>query len=184
MNGSCNCKHFHFLISPPSYINSIEDDSWDKLEDCPIFPEQHANIERTSAEEEIAADDNQVLQKPRGMPEPILPSPAEVNLHNLSHIPYRSWCQHCVAARRNAQAHASQAKSPQRMLPLIVFDYCFVKGASDETLATVLVARLYPSRALFACVCDNKGPDECATFRLSLFLKENGYQKFVYKSDQ
>ena len=65
MNGSCNCKHFHFPISPPSYINSIEDDSWDKLEDCPIFPEQHANIERTIAEEEIAADDNQVVQKPK-----------------------------------------------------------------------------------------------------------------------
>ena len=126
MNSSCNCKHFHFPISPPSYINSIEDDSWDKLEDCPIVPEQHANIERTIAEEEIAADDNQVVQKPRGMPEPILPSPAGVNLHNISHLLYRSWCQHCVAARRNAQAHASQAKSPQRMLPLIVFDYrCF-----------------------------------------------------------
>ena len=36
------------------------------------------------ANEEIAADDNQVVQKPRGMPESILPSPAEVNMHNLA----------------------------------------------------------------------------------------------------
>ena len=70
------------------------------------------------------------------------------------------------------------------MLPLIVFDYCVVKGASDETLAAVLVARLYPSRALFACVCDKKGPDEYATFKLGIFLKESGYQKCVYKTGQ
>ena len=163
MNGRCNCTYLLFPISPPSYINSLEDDSWDKLKDCPLFPE-----------EEIAADDNQVVQKPRGMAKQILCSPAEVNLHNIFHLPHRSWCPHCVAACRNTQAHASQAKSPHRMLPLIAFGYCFVKGAGDESLATVLVARLYPSRALIACACDHKGPDECATFRLSLFLKESG----------
>ena len=118
------------------------------------------------------------------MPEPILPSPTARNLHNLSHLPYRSWCPHCVAARRFAQAHAYQAKSPHRTTPLIVFDYRFVKGSSDETLVTVPVARLYPSRALLACVYNHKRPDEYATLRLGLFLKETGYQKSVYKSDQ
>ena len=114
----------------------------------PHFPEQHANVELAIAEEEIVADVNQKVQKPRGMPEPTLPSPAELNLHNLSRLPYRYWCPNCAAARRNAQAHASQAKSPHRMLPVIVVDDCVVKGASDETLAAVLVARLHPSQAL------------------------------------
>ena len=86
MNGRCNCTHLLCPISPPSYINSLEDDSWNKFEDCPMLAEQHANVERVIAEEEIAADDNRVAQKPRGMPEPILPNPAEVNLHSLSHI--------------------------------------------------------------------------------------------------
>ena len=133
MNGRCNCTHLLFPISSASYINSLEDDRWDKLEDYPISPEQHANVERVIAEEETAAHDNQVVQKQRGMPEPILPSPTEVNLHNLSHLPYRSWCPHCVAARRNAQARASQAKSPHRMLPLIVFHYCFAKCAMKHS---------------------------------------------------
>ena len=123
---------------------------------CFLFPEQNAKVERVIAEEKFTADDNQVVQKPRVVPKPTSPSPAEVSLHNLSHLPYRSWCPHCAAARRRVQAHASQAKSPHWMLPVIVFDYWFVEGASDETLVTVLVARLYPSRALFACVCDTK----------------------------
>ena len=51
------------------------------------FPEQNANVEFAVAGEGIVAGDNQVVQKPRGMPEPILPSPAEVNLRNLSNLP-------------------------------------------------------------------------------------------------
>ena len=62
---------------------------------------------------------------------------------------------------------------------MIDFVYGVVKGVSDETLAAVLVARLYPSRASFACVCDHKGPDEYATFRLGLFLKERERERVI-----
>ena len=32
-------------------------------------------------------------------PSPTLPSPAEVEEHNITHIPYRSWCSHCAKGR-------------------------------------------------------------------------------------
>ena len=33
------------------------------------------------------------------LPAPILPSEAEVEAHNVSHLPFRSWCSACVRGR-------------------------------------------------------------------------------------
>ena len=52
-------------------------------------------------------------------------------------------------------------------------------------MSTVLAARLYPSMAVFATVCDAKGTqDEIAVNRLTSFIRETGYAQLVYKSDQ
>jgi hypothetical protein len=59
-----------------------------------------------------------------------------------------------------------------------------MRDSLDEDLATVLVARLYPSKAICAVVCDQKGIDDHVIARLAGFIKESGYRKIVYKSDQ
>ena len=70
-------------------------------------------------------------------------------------------------------------------MPLLVADYCYVKDINDETMSTLLVARLYPARALMATVCEKKGPDdEHAVSRMAAFIRESGYKKIVYRSDQ
>ena len=66
----------------------------------------------------------------------------------------------------------------------MVADYCFVRDRHDQDLLTVLVARLYPSRAIIAIPCDVKGPDEYATKRLAAFLKASGVERLVYMCDQ
>ena len=71
-----------------------------------------------------------------------------------------------------------------RNIPRSVFDYCFVKNASDEDLITILVARLYPFHAIFAVQCDVKGEDDYATTRLATFLLHSGVQRCVYMCDQ
>ena len=35
-------------------------------------------------------------RKVKPMHDPRLPSREEVRLHSLTHLPYRSWCAHCV----------------------------------------------------------------------------------------
>ena len=37
--------------------------------------------------------------KPKGVTIPYTPSQKEIEEHELTHIPYRSWCAHCVRAR-------------------------------------------------------------------------------------
>ena len=56
-------------------------------------------------EEEIVAETGESVVVPKGLPSPSLPSKAEVEHHNLTHLPYRSWCPFCVAARRKNNAH-------------------------------------------------------------------------------
>ena len=136
-----------------------------------------------SDHEEASAVDDTSSQVPVGMPEPDQPTRAEKARHDLTHITYRSWCPHCVAGRRPSDQHRSQPRST-RNVPIFCSDFAFLRDAQDEDLAPVLVGRLYPSRALFATVCDAKSHDDAATRRLANFLKESGVSRLVYKSDQ
>lgn len=132
----------------------------------------------------VATSDGECVVIPRCAPEPKTPAPDVVARHNLTHLPYASWCPHCVAARRANNPHFRREESFRRMIPLLVLDYCFVRNTQDEDLLTLLVGRLYPSRSVFACPVDMKGRDPVAIAKLSDFIKANGLTKFVYKCDQ
>ena len=132
----------------------------------------------------IDCEEDVEVQVPRGMPQPSQPSPQEVARHNLTHWPYRSWCPHCVSCRRPNSHHRKSRPSSSRNIPLFCADYCFVKDSADEQMDTILAGRLYPSKAVLATVCSNKGNDELAIARLTSFIKEAGIPKLVYKSDQ
>ena len=71
-----------------------------------------------------------------------------------------------------------------RASPLLVLDYCFVKHAGDDHFLTVLVGRSYPSRAIFASPCSQKGADPYTTRRLASFLRSCGMSHFSFMSDQ
>ena len=162
-------------------------DGYQSPEDCPI------PVDKTGAcdtggqryEDEIVdTDDEDAFISGRCMPCPGEPSPQEVARHNLTHLPYRAWCPHCVAARRNNQAHQKGTSAP-RSLPLLVLDYCFIRDGDASDNLTVLVGRLYPSRALFATVVTHKGASDTHTVsRLCNFLRASGASSVVYKTDQ
>ena len=71
-----------------------------------------------------------------------------------------------------------------RVSPLLVLDYCFLKHAGNEKFLTVLVGRLYPSRAIFAVPCYQKGADDFVIRRLAAFLRASGVTNFSFMSDQ
>ena len=41
----------------------------------------------------------ELAAKPKGLPTPVLPTKEEIELHELTHLPYRSWCDVCVRSR-------------------------------------------------------------------------------------
>ena len=42
---------------------------------------------------------------PKGVSIPYTPSQREIEEHELTHTPYRSWCAHCVRARAREDCH-------------------------------------------------------------------------------
>ena len=138
---------------------------------------------RLDVDVEAAEDEPTITQAPRGMPSPSQPTAEEIALHWLTHLPYRSWCKWCVAAKRPSSPHLSLPPHT-REIPLLCADYCYVRDGRDEDLLTVFVARLYPSRCMVSIPCDVKGRDEYAVGRLANFLRDCGITRLAYMCDQ
>ena len=171
-------------VRPPTTPGrSVEgdDDGFESVGDAP-YPAVTSEDLHAEHGDVLDAEGDDVVQPALCLPCPKTPSDQEVALHNLTHLPYRSWCRHCVAARRPNTHHRTSPS--HRTIPLLAADYCFLGDSDDEEKATTLVAVLYPSRAILATVVPAKGPDSNAVARLATFIKESGYAQIVYKSDQ
>ena len=59
-----------------------------------------------------------------------------------------------------------------------------MRHSTDTELCKSLVAKAYPAKALLATVVDSKGLSELVIERVARFIKETGYTKLAYKSDQ
>ena len=160
-----------------------EDDGFEHVQD--------AHIEQVSWESKdgdlgdmVDIDEDVSIQKVVPMPAPIQPSQSQIDAHNLTHWPYRSWCPHCVAARRQNDPHFRSSSSVTRTIPLLVADYCYVRDSNDNAVITVLVAKLLPANLLLCVVVDNKGADDVVVTRLAQFVKDAGYGHIAYRSDQ
>ena len=74
----------------------------------------------------------------RSLLDPKLPSEEELHRHNLTHMPYRSWCPHCVRGRGKEMSHRRKKDLEEASVPEYHLDYCF-PGDEDGNKLTVLV---------------------------------------------
>ena len=60
------------------------------------------------------------------------PTQEMIDLHRITHIPYRSWCPECVEGFAREWAH--RQRESERLVPLISCDYLYIteKGISVE----------------------------------------------------
>ena len=128
-------------------------------------------------------------------PDPGTPTQAEIDEHNVDHLPYRSWCDCCVRGKATGEPH--RRATPESRIPIIAFDYMFVTKdkvsmadeISDEDKkdapVKILVVKDTKSKAVFAHVVKKKGADEegYAVKRLAEDLAWLGYTKVILKSD-
>ena len=125
------------------------------------------------------------MRNPRRVLDPKLPSQREVEEHNLTHLPYRNWCKHCVFGKGRAAPHYKRTKR-EDSLAEIHFDYCFMSTA-DQPLVTILMAKERESKMCMATMVPMKGASiEFPARRAFAFLKEIGLEgaDVVFKSDQ
>ena len=84
-----------------------------------LVDEEEQRGDRVEVYEDIQDDDQQregvVAQgeRARPLPQPRLPSRQEVQEHELTYIPYRSWCVHCVRGAGRSDAHRRPARQEE-----------------------------------------------------------------------
>ena len=60
-----------------------------------------------------------------------LQSQAEVIKHNLTHIPFRNWCRHCVRGRAVNAPHLSKQRI-ECDIPVISVDYFWMTEGNTD----------------------------------------------------
>ena len=75
-------------------------------------------------EEDMKDEDQEEVRQPKGVQGPWTPSRKEVEEHNLTHWPYRSWCIHCLKGKARSLPHRRvRISAEERGVPLIAADY-------------------------------------------------------------
>ena len=87
------------------------------------------------AEAEIDEDEHRAeveeVRKPKPAAKPYTPTRAAVYEHEVIHLPYRSWCRHCVHGRGVSSPHVKPNKMEKIGLTIST-DYCFMNGEEDD----------------------------------------------------
>ena len=60
------------------------------------------------------------------------PTAREVAEHNISHIPFRSWCQDCIMGQAVSDPHYKVDDDNVEEIPIISVDYMYLKAKEEE----------------------------------------------------
>ena len=111
---------------------------------------------------------------------PVFPNEGEVEQHELTHLPFRNWCRHCVRAKGKESPH--HEASPGGVSKFAA-DYMFM--SEDGTAITILAGYDGLTKEFFAnvvpCKSTSHGYEEKA---LAHNVLSTGHQKVILQSDQ
>ena len=116
--------------------------------------------------------------KPKQYKKPDEPSAEELRIHNLTHIPYRTWCTFCVLGRGRS-LHARKRKSHR---PVIQLDYCFSPIDGTRLSLKILTAVDVETLMGLAICVTKKGLCQIALRGIESFLLEFGRTGAVLQS--
>ena len=116
----------------------------------------------------------------RMLPTPLQPTANEIQIHNLTHLPFRSWCEVCVQARGKSDHHRKATKPHG---PTIQVDFSFLGTSEDEKVLPVLVAIDIQTGLTTACLSPTKGKVKYLAFELKMFCIESGRTYGTIQSD-
>ena len=69
---------------------------------------------------------------PKAMDLKVPPSEAEVQQHNLTHLPYAPWCSSCVCFRARADKQLKSDGARRAGVATVSFDFCYTKAVPDS----------------------------------------------------
>ena len=102
----------------------------------------------------------------------------EFEEHMTSHIPYRSWCKHCISGRGQSDHHRHQLGGGDQEVPTISLDYAFLgeSGGESDKLQPMLVLKDRKSGTIRAHMVEEKGANAYAIKRVGQDIGLLGYK--------
>ena len=88
---------------------------------------------------------------PQKKMDPKEPTPAERREHELTHIPFRSWCRHCVRGRGKEEDCRKTDRAPE--IPEIHIDFMFMGEEGGKNTLPMVVVRERVSKAIMVSIC-------------------------------
>ncbi len=118
------------------------------------------------------------------------PSKKEVEMHNVTRIPFRSWCEHCVKGGAKSEGHKARIEEESSEVSEFGMDYMWMtekkerKDTSTGLEAPILVQKDSKTRAIFAAFVSTRGKDEYAVKHVCMNLDWLGHKRVTIRSDQ
>ena len=145
-----------------------------------VEPEHQVDVINSESEELVGPE-------ARGLPTLVEPTKAEVEWHNLTHVPHAPWCSVCVRGRGRDCRHEAQgaeARAECKSWPYVQVDYFFMKYRDEEVAQPYMSAVDSRYGRCLAVKCVTKGSqDEYAVKALEIFCRQLGTGKFFLQSD-
>lgn len=91
----------------------------------------------------------------KGLPQRAQPTAQERAEHELTHLPFRSWCPTCVANKGRVDNHPKQTSK----MPVVQFDFCYFKTAGEQTLTQILTGIDVETGMAMATIVSDKQQD-------------------------
>ena len=116
--------------------------------------------------------------------DPKMPSDEERREHELTHLPYRNWCRHCVRGRGKEEP-CRRGAGEEGGLPEFHADYMFMGEEKGGKTLAILVARMKETKAVMSTVVPRKSSSSWAARRLMAWMREVGHAHgdVIVKSD-
>ena len=151
-------------------------------------PEQEGQQDEIELNDEDGIDEGEAGKRnTRKLHDPKLPKEDEVKEHFLSgHMPFRSWCPHCVKGRGKEMEHRKKDDEDQAGIPEYHMDYCFPGDEHGERLTVLVVVEKY-TKMKKAIVVPNKGSTGTYAAKMVLDLMHECGDKdreVIVKTDQ
>ena len=157
--------------------------------DIPVSPLDEPNEEEREDDGMIcgscAEDDEQAegeeVPDVRAKTAPRGPSKSEREAHEATHMPYRSWCAHCVRGRGIASPHVEKKDDERKEMrrPVVSMDYCFM-NKQDEDKATMIAVKEEKHGCVHASIVPGKGDQvEWVSSHVARFCNKLGFKEIT-----
>ena len=135
----------------------IHNESSNSLNVCPIVEDEMDEEDMDDKEEQS----EEIRAVRVGQKKMMTPTLAEREEHERTHVPYRRWCRHCVAARASNPAHRgrkfAKAVEDDTDMKQVSYDYGILRDQPGLESAKILVSKNRATRMVSAHVVPLKG---------------------------